>query len=52
MWFWAVSSVVRALASHARGHWFKSSTAHHRKEMKKWHPVMVAEAAYLALVVF
>ena len=25
----AVSSVVRALASHARGHWFKSSTAHH-----------------------
>jgi hypothetical protein len=22
--------VVRALASHARGHWFKSSTAHHK----------------------
>ena len=30
MQFRAVSSVVRALASHARGHWFKSSTAHHR----------------------
>ena len=25
----AVSSADRALASHARGHWFKSSTAHH-----------------------
>jgi uncharacterized membrane protein YsdA (DUF1294 family) len=22
--------VVRALASHARGHWFKSSIAHHK----------------------
>lgn len=28
IWFGAVSSVVRALASHARGRWFKSSTAH------------------------
>ncbi len=27
--FGAVSSVVRAPASHAGGHWFKSSTAHH-----------------------
>ena len=31
----AVSSVVRALASHARGHWFKSSTAHHA-EVAEW----------------
>ena len=30
----AVSSVVRALASHARGHWFKSSTAH--AEVAEW----------------
>ena len=29
----AVSSVVRALASHARGPRFKSSTAHHRPEL-------------------
>ena len=33
---WAVSSVVRALASHARGHWFKSSTAHFRAEVAEW----------------
>ena len=25
----AVGSVVRALRSHRRGHWFESSTAHH-----------------------
>src|SRR5512136_1014430 len=31
---WAVSSAVRALASHARGHWFKSSTAH--AEVAEW----------------
>ena len=30
----AVSSAVRALASHARGHWFKSSTAH--AEVAEW----------------
>ncbi len=28
MRFWAVGSGVRALASHARGQWFKSTTAH------------------------
>ena len=27
--------MVRALASHARGHWFKSSTAHHA-EVAEW----------------
>ena len=27
--------MVRALASHARGHWFKSSTAHHKLVSKK-----------------
>ncbi len=32
--FRAVSSAVRALASHARGHWFKSSTAH--AEVAEW----------------
>ncbi len=31
----AVSSVVRTLASHARGHRFKSSTAHHA-EVAEW----------------
>jgi hypothetical protein len=30
----AVSSAVRALASHARGHWFKPSTAH--AEVAEW----------------
>ena len=32
--FRAVSSAVRALASHARGHWFKPSTAH--AEVAEW----------------
>ena len=36
----AVSSVVRALASHARGHWFKSSTAHFNSV---WRSAEVAE---------
>ncbi len=31
--------MVRALASHARGHWFKSSTAHHCKVMPSSHKV-------------
>ena len=27
---WAVGSVVRASVSHTEGHWFESSTAHHK----------------------
>ena len=47
---WAVSSVVRALASHARGHWFKSSTAHHKvRRERKWHLMVIAGAGYLPL---
>ena len=37
--------MVRALASHARGHWFKSSTAHH--QMWRWLLPVLAHEGFL-----
>jgi len=44
------TSVHSMIASHARGHWFKSSTAHHKiRRKKKWHIMVMTGAGYLAL---
>ena len=40
-----LAQLVRALASHARGHWFESSTAHQRSEPATGTRAEVAEPA-------
>ena len=41
--------MVRALASHARGQRFKSSTAHYERRVDKWHLMVMVAVGYLAL---
>jgi hypothetical protein len=50
MCFGAVSSAVRALASHARGHWFKPSTAH--AEVAEWQTRYVQDVVSVRMCGF
>ena len=44
------TSVHYVIASHARGHWFKSSTAHQwNKEENKWNQMVIIGADWLPL---
>ena len=44
---WGLSSAGRALASHARGRWFESSSSHHTESIRIWFSLETDSDFYL-----